>query len=105
MESVLLRDLAHARSGDKSGSANIGILVTRSADVPRVERALTPARIRRVLGLPRTQPVKVFRLPALGGFNVLLPDVLGGAPTYTLSFDVFGHYLGSRILALEVGDA
>lgn len=102
---MLLAELAHARSGDKSGSANIGIVVVRKADVERVKRALTPARIRRVLGLPRTQSVEIFSLPRLGAFNVLLPNVLGGAPPYSLSFDVFGHYLGSRILALEVGDA
>jgi hypothetical protein len=101
---MLLAELAHARSGDKSGSANIGIMVVRKSDVPRVARALTPARIRRALGLPKTQAVQVFALPRLGAFNVLLPDVLGGAPPYSLCFDVFGHYLGSRILSLEVDD-
>jgi hypothetical protein len=100
---MLLAELAHARSGDKSGSANIAVVVIRKADVKRVERALTPSRIRRVLGLADTQPVKVFRLPRLQAFNILLPDVLGGAPPYSLSFDVFGHYFGSRILAIEVG--
>ncbi len=101
---MLLAELAHARSGDKSGSANIAVIVVRQRDVARVGRALTPARIRRVLNLERKQPVEVYALPRLRAFNVLLPDVLGGAPPYSLSFDVFGHYLGSRILALEVGD-
>lgn len=101
---MLLAQLAHARSGDKSGSANIGVMVIRKADVPRVARALTPTRIRRALGLAKTQPVEVFALPRLGAFNIVLPDVLGGAPPYSLCFDVFGHYLGSRILSLEVDD-
>ena len=100
-----LVDVAHARSGDKSGSVNIGVIVTRRADVPVVARALTPARIRRALGLPASQPVEVFALPGLGAFNVLLPGALGGAPTHTLSFDVFGHYYGARILTLEIPDA
>lgn len=101
---MLLAELAHARSGDKSGSANIGVVVVDRADLARVERALTPAAIRRVLGLSDAQPVEVFRVARLGAFNILLPDVLGGAPPYSLCFDVFGHYLGSRILALEVSD-
>jgi hypothetical protein len=99
---MLLAELAHARSGDKSGSANIGVIVIRKSDVERVRRALTPARIRRTPGLPRTQSVEVFALPRLGAFNILLPGVLGGAPPSSLCFDVFGHYFGSRVLSLEV---
>lgn len=99
---MLLAELAHARSGDKSGSANIAVIVTRKTDVQRVARALTPARIRRTLGLDRKQPVRVYALPRLGAFNIFLPDVLGGAPPYSLSYDVFGHYLASRLLSLEL---
>jgi hypothetical protein len=33
---MLLAELAHARSGDKSGSANIGVIVIRKSDVERV---------------------------------------------------------------------
>jgi len=99
---MLLAELAHARSGDKSGSANIAVIVTRKADMRRVARALTPARIRKTLGLGPKQPVEVYPLARLGAFNIFLPDVLGGAPPYSLSYDVFGHYLASRILSLEL---
>jgi hypothetical protein len=98
----LLRDVAHARSGDKSGSVNIAIVVTRRRDADVVSRALTPRRIRKVLGLATSQPVEVHSLPMIPAFNILLPDVLGGAPPYTLAFDVFGHNFGQRILALEL---
>jgi hypothetical protein len=99
---MLLRDIAHARSGDKSGSVNIGLIVNRRKDADRVAKSLTPARIRKVLGLPSTQVVEIHPLPTIPAFNIVLPDVLGGAPTYTLAFDVFGHNFGQRILALEL---
>jgi AcrR family transcriptional regulator len=99
---ILLGDVAHARSGDKSGSVNIGVIVTRRKDMKRIAEALTPSRIRRVLGLPSTQIVKIYPLPALAAFNIVLPDALGGAPTDTLAADVFGHSFGQRILALEI---
>ncbi len=101
---MLLAEVAHARSGDKSGSANIAVIVVDPSDVERVGRALEPAAIRRVLGLDDEQAVEIYPLPKLNAFNLVLPNVLGGAPPYALSFDVFGHYLGSRILALEIGD-
>jgi hypothetical protein len=101
---MLLAELAHARSGDKTGSVNIGVMVIDKANVPLVERSLTPEKIRQTLGMPETQPVEIFRLPRLGAFNIVLPGVLGGAPSYSLSFDVFGHYFGSRILSLRVGN-
>jgi hypothetical protein len=97
-----LVELAHARSGDKSGSANIGVVVTDPDDFERVGRALKPEAIKEVLGLGPAQEVEIYPLRRLAAFNIVLPGVLGGAPPYSLSFDVFGHYFGSRILALEV---
>lgn len=102
---MLLKDLAHARSGDKSGSANVGVVVVDPRDVDRVGRALRRPGLAEVLGLPEDQPVRVHELPRLAAFNVVLPDALGGAPPATLAYDVFGHDLGARILALQVHDA
>lgn len=102
---MLLKDLAHARSGDKSGSANVGVVVVDLDDVDRVGRALRRPGLAAVLGLPEDQEVRVHDLPRLGAFNVVLPDALGGAPPATLAYDVFGHDLGARILTLQVDDA
>ncbi len=99
-----LAEIAHARSGDKTGSSNIAVIARRRADAERIGRALKPARIRKVLGLPSSQPVKVYPVPRLGAFNIFLPGALEGAPTYTLRFDVFGKSFAGRILALEVDD-
>lgn len=101
----LLRDLAHARSGDKTGSANIGVVVVEPEDVGRVGRALRGPGLGQVLALSPDQQVLIHELPRLGAFNVELPGVLGGAPGDTLAYDVFGHDLGARILALQVDDA
>jgi hypothetical protein len=101
---TLLKQMAHARSGDKTGSLMIGVIVEESTDFKRVGDALRSERLLPTLGLPDEQPVQVYPLIQLNAYNLVFPDALHGAATYTTDYDIFGHAFGGRILSLEVDD-
>ncbi|MFF5669953.1 acyclic terpene utilization AtuA family protein [Streptomyces hygroscopicus] len=94
--------VAGARSGDKGGSANIGVWV-RSADAWRwLAHTLTVDRLRELL--PETAPLTVTRhpLPRLRALNFVVAGLLGEGVAAQARFDpqakAVGEWLRSRHL-------
>ena len=97
-----LLDLAHARSGDKGDSANIGVIARRPEDYPILVRELTAERVREhFAGIVRGE-VERFELPNLGALNFLLHGALGGGGTVSLRLDAQGKTLASALLRMEL---
>ena len=46
MATIQLVDLAHARSGDKGDTANVGVIAYRAQDYQLLKDALTPAAVK-----------------------------------------------------------
>lgn len=83
--------VVHARSGDKGGSANIGLWAVDASSRPdRVEWLLdlvTPDFVRRMIPEAADLDVEVHPLPNLGGTNVVIHGLLGEAAAATTRFD------------------
>ena len=73
-----LLDLAHARSGDKGDTANVGLIALRPEYYPVLERTVTAARVARHFRGLINGPVERFELPNLHALNFLLHGALGG---------------------------
>ena len=102
-----LGDLAHARSGDKGGDANIGVWIP--ADAPSRDAAvgwlidlLTPERIRELLPETADLPVEVYALPNLGGLNILVRGILGQGVAASSRLDPQAKALGEWLRARHV---
>ena len=98
---VQLRYLAHARSGDKGNTANVGLIALDPAYYPILEREVTTARVARhfkgmVSGVDR------FELPNLNALNFLLHDALDGGGTISLKTDAQGKVYSTALLRMEV---
>jgi hypothetical protein len=99
---VRLLDLAHARSGDKGDSANIGVIARRPEDYPILVRELTAERVKtHFAGIVRGE-VDRFELPNLGALNFLLHGALGGGGTVSLRLDAQGKTLAAALLRMEL---
>jgi len=99
---VRLIDLAHARSGDKGDSANIGVIARRPEYYPILERELTASRVRsHFAGIVRGE-VERFELPNLGALNFVLHGALGGGGTISLRLDAQGKTLAAALLRMEL---
>jgi hypothetical protein len=103
---VRLLDLAHARSGDKGDTANVGVIALRPEWYPLLERHLTRERVAAHFRGMITGGVERFELPNLGALNFLLHGALGGGGTLSLKTDAQGKVFSTALLRLtfEVPD-
>lgn len=103
---VQLVDIAHARSGDKGDTANVGIIAMRREWYPILERELTTERVATHFRGMITGSVERFELPNLDALNFLLHGALGGGGTLSLKTDAQGKVFSTALLrmVLEVPD-
>jgi hypothetical protein len=99
---VTLREIAHARAGDKGETLNISVIAHRLEDYALIERHVTAARVKdHFRGIVRGEVVR-YELPSLGALNFVLHDALGGGVTRSLALDAHGKSLSCAILSLEL---
>ena len=97
-----LRDLAHARSGDKGGVSDLTVVAFDDAKYSVLADRLTADVVHRWFAdLPVTS-VDRHELPQLRALKFVLHDALGGGVTATLSLDAHGKCLSSCLLALDL---
>lgn len=99
-----LRELAHARSGDKGNRATLTVVVRDLADFPRLERWLTAERVGLCYAGIVHGPVERYLLPQLGALHFVMHEALGGGVTRSLALDAHGKCLSGKVLGLELPD-
>jgi hypothetical protein len=99
---VQLLQLAHARSGDKGDTANIGLIALKPEYYPILVREVTAERVKAHFAEICHGEVERFELPNLGALNFLLHHSLGGGGTLSLKTDAQGKTLSSALLRMEV---
>ncbi len=99
---VQLVRLAHARSGDKGDTANIGLIALEPAYYPVLVKEVTAARVaRHFRGLIKGS-VERFELPNVRALNFLLHGALGGGGTLSLKTDAQGKVFSTALLRMEI---
>ena len=102
MVTLPLVDLAHARSGDKGDTANVGVIPFDPADFELLREALTEARVKAHFGDLVKGAVERFELPNLHALNFLLHGALGGGGTVSLMTDAQGKVFSTALLRMEI---
>jgi hypothetical protein len=87
-----LRELAHARAGDKGNVSNISVIAHEVGDYAFLAEHVTAERVKAHFAEIVKGAVERYELPALGGV------------TRSLSLDPHGKSLSSSLLELEVPD-
>lgn len=99
---IQLVKLAHARSGDKGDTANIGLIALRDEIYPLLVREVTAARVKTHFQGICKGDVERFELPNLGALNFLLHESLGGGGTLSLMTDAQGKTFSTALLRLFI---
>ena len=101
MNVPLLR-LAHARSGDKGDTANVGLIALKPAYYPVLAKAVTAARVARHFKGIIKGKVERYELPNLNALNFLLHGALGGGGTVSLKTDAQGKVFSTALLRMKI---
>lgn len=99
---VPLRELAHARAGDKGDISNLSLIACKAEDYALLLREVTPERVRAHFAGVVHGSVKRYELPQLGALNFVMQQALGGGVTRSLALDAHGKCLGAALLAMEI---
>lgn len=102
MAEVRLVELAHARSGDKGDTANVGLIVYDEEDYPLILKMVTPDRVKKHFKHLVKGPVERFRLDNLHAVNFLLHGALDGGGTVSLMTDAQGKVFSTALLRMKI---
>ena len=101
-ERLLVRDIAHARAGDKGNTSNVNIWVYDPEDFELLKRSVTPERIKKEF--PKLVRGKVTRyvIEHLHGLNLVMGEALEGGVNASLNLDSHGKSWSYLILGLTL---
>lgn len=99
---VSLFKLAHARSGDKGDTANVGVIALKDEFYPLLVREVTAEKVKDHFGEMVKGKVERFELPNLNALNFLLHESLGGGGTLSLMTDAQGKTMSTALLRMFI---
>jgi hypothetical protein len=99
---VQLLKIAHARSGDKGDTANIGLIALKPEYYPILVKEVTADRVKKHFAGICQGDVERYELSNLNALNFLLHRSLGGGGTVSLKTDPQGKTLSSALLRMEI---
>ena len=102
MTTALLREIAHARAGDKGNRSNVAVFVYEPRHYAAIKAQLTPERLEAAFGNLLRGPIQRFELEHLGGLNFVMDEALEGGVNESLNLDSHGKSWSFLLLGLEV---
>jgi hypothetical protein len=104
---IRLLDIAHARSGDKGDTANVGVIALEPRWYEVLEQFVTRRRVADHFGGMIEGDVERYELPNLNALNFLLHGALDGGGTLSLKTDAQGKVYSTALLrmVIDVPDA
>jgi hypothetical protein len=99
---IQLRQIAHARSGDKGDDANIGLIALKPEHYGTLVREVTAERVKRHFAGLCQGEVERYELPNLHALNFVLHRALDGGGLVSLRTDNQGKTYGSALLRMEI---
>lgn len=99
---IELTKIAHARSGDKGDTANVGVIALKDEFYPLLVREVTAEKVKEHFGEIVKGEVERFELPNLGALNFLLHESLGGGGTLSLMTDAQGKTFSTALLRMKI---
>lgn len=100
--SVLLRDIAHARAGDKGNRSNVSLFVFDAGDYPAVKAQVTPERLKTAFPDLLKGEIERFEIDHLFGLNFVMDKALEGGVNASLNLDAHGKSWSFLLLGLTV---
>jgi hypothetical protein len=101
-QKIRLREICHARSGNKGNGVNVGIATYNRAHYQWVKERLTTQAVADYVKPVTSDPITRYELPKLSAFNFVIPGVLEGSHSGTPILDTLGKCYSSILLDMEI---
>ena len=101
-QTVQLRELAYARSGDKGDIINIGVMAKDDAAYATLKKHLSADKVKSHFKDFVRGDVTRYEMDNLNSLQFVLTQALGGGATRTLMMDQTGKAYGPNLLRLEL---
>ncbi len=101
-QKIKLRDICHARSGNKGNGVNVGLAVYDEKHYQWVKDHVSEDAVGQYLKAVTAGPIKRYELPLVGALNFLVPDVLEGGYSGSPILDTLGKCYSSILLDMEI---
>ena len=102
MAKIKLVQIAHARSGDKGDTSNVGLIAYKPEWYPLLVEHVTAERVKDHFKGICFGEVERFEVPNLGALNFLLHESLDGGGTLSLKTDAQGKTYSTALLRMEI---
>ena len=102
MKTFYLREIAHARAGDKGEISILSVIAYRAEDYPRLVDHVTVEAVRRHMRGIVLGEVRRYELPNLGALQFVCTHSLNGGVTTSLAIDAHGKSLSSALLEMSI---
>lgn len=101
-DTVCLREIARARSGDKANQLNVGVIADTEQAYERLDEQLSAERVQQHFeGLIEGDVIR-YELPNILGFNFVGSNALGGGGQRSIRYDTQGKTYAAALLLLEL---
>lgn len=97
-----LREIAHSRTGDKGNISNISLIAFKEEDYELIREKVTEDIVKEWFKDIVQGEVVRYELPNLNAFNFVMYGALGGGVTKSLTQDMHGKSLSSKLLDLDI---
>ena len=94
---MLLKEIAHSRTGDKGNISVISVIDYKDEDYDLIKEKVKDYFKDIVHG-----KITRYEMPTISALNFVLEDALGGGVTRSLAIDMHGKTLGSALLEMEI---
>ena len=97
-----LRQIAHARTGDKGNIVNISLIAFREEDYTVLLEQVTAERVSQLFDPLIVQPVQRYCVPGLAALNFVLHRPRTESVTRSLALDAHGKALSFVLLNMDI---
>ncbi|MFB5661252.1 hypothetical protein [Alteribacillus sp. HJP-4] len=102
MARIQLKEIAHARSGDKGQKTNISLIFYEQGMYEKAEEKVTADRIEAHFSHITDGDVERYDLPQIGAFNFVINQTRPLGVAASLDFDAHGKSLSWHLLEMEI---
>lgn len=102
IKTIRLREICHARSGDKTNKCNVGLIANEAKYYPVILEQVTAQRVKEHFAHFVKGRVERYEMKNIKALNFVTYEALDGGASSSLRVDNLGKCFGAYLLRMEI---